>query len=55
MNYGRIFAAARRDGANFPQFFVHRRWDTPGIRHSSFLDLRKIGSRRRPRGSVNRS
>src|ERR1035438_901750 len=46
----RIFAAARRDGANFPQLFVHRCSDTPGIRHSSFLDLSKIGSRRRPPG-----
>jgi len=26
-----IFAAIRRDGADFPNFVVGRRWQTPGI------------------------
>jgi hypothetical protein len=52
--YGPILAATRRDGANFPDFVVPRRSKTPGIRHSSLLELEKIGSRRRRPNSVNR-
>jgi hypothetical protein len=49
-----IFAATRRDEADFPDFFVGRRSETSGIRRSSLLELGKIGSRRRPSRSVNR-
>jgi hypothetical protein len=46
--YRPIFAAARRDGADFPDLFVAPRSETPGIRRSSLLDLGKIASRRGP-------
>ena len=48
---GAIFTATRRAGANFPDFRVDRRSDTPGICRSSLLELGKIGSQRRPRES----
>jgi hypothetical protein len=41
-----IFAATRRDGANFLDFFVALRSKTPGIRRSSLLEIERIGSRR---------
>ncbi len=53
MKYGRIFAATLRAGANFPHFVVNRSRQTPGMRHSSFLELRKIGSRRHRPSSVS--
>jgi hypothetical protein len=40
-----------RAGANFPHFIVARRSKIPHIRRSSFFELRKIGSQRRPRES----
>jgi hypothetical protein len=46
-----IFAATRRAGANFPHFGVARHSKIPDIRRSSLLELRKIGSQRRPRES----
>lgn len=49
--YGPICAATRRAGANFPDFCFPRHWQTPGLRHSSLLELRKIGSQRHPRES----
>src|SRR5580698_710952 len=49
--YGAIFAATRRAGANFPHFGVARHSKIPDIRRSSLLELRKIGSQRRPRES----
>jgi hydroxylamine reductase len=36
-----IFAVTRRDGADFPDFCVSRRQQTPGMRHSFFLELEK--------------
>ena len=39
---GPIFAATRRDGVNFPNFFVPRRSRTTSMRHSSLLELEKI-------------
>jgi len=45
--YGTIFAATRRAGANFPDFFVNRRSKIRHIRRSSLLELEKIGSQRR--------
>jgi hypothetical protein len=41
MKYGRIFAATLRAGADFPDFVVARRWQTPGMRHSLLLELEK--------------
>jgi hypothetical protein len=49
--YGAIFAATLRAGADFPHFGVARRSKIPDIRRSSLLELRKIGSQRRPRES----
>lgn len=49
--YGTIFAATLRAGAGFPHFRVSRRSKIPDIRRSSFLELRKTGSRRPPRES----
>jgi hypothetical protein len=49
--YGAVFTATHRAEANFPDFRVGRRWDTPGIRRSFLLELRKIGAQRRPRES----
>jgi hypothetical protein len=49
-----IFAATRRDGADFPDFRAGRRWQTPDMRRSSLLELEKIGSRRHHSRSVNR-
>jgi hypothetical protein len=49
--YGAICAAIRRAGANFPHFVVARRSKILHIRRSSLLELRKIGSQRRPRES----
>jgi hypothetical protein len=46
---GAIFTATRRAGANFPDFRVHRRWQTPSLRRSSFLELGKIRAQRYPR------
>jgi len=46
--YGPIFTATLRAGADFPDFRVAPRQETPGIRRSSLLELEKIGSRRRP-------
>jgi hypothetical protein len=40
--YDPVFAATRRDGANFPDFVVVRRSKMPDIRRSSFLRTRKI-------------
>jgi hypothetical protein len=51
MKYGAIFAATLWAGANFPHFRVARRLKIPDIRRSSLLELRKIGSQRRPRES----
>ena len=57
---GPISVATLWDGANFPDFVVARRWQTPGMRHSSLLELGKIGSRRhhptrvsRPQASIS--
>jgi hypothetical protein len=44
----RICAATRRAGANSPHFVVARRSKILHIRRSSLLELRKIGSQRRP-------
>ena len=49
--YGAICVATRRAGANSPHFFVARHSQTPGMRHSSLLEIGKIGSQRRPRES----
>jgi hypothetical protein len=49
--YGAIFTATRRAEANFPDFCVGRRSETPGIRRSSLLELGKIGFQRRARES----
>jgi hypothetical protein len=64
MKWGPIFAATGRGGANFPDFLVARRWQTPGIhpsaknaragdgmRRFSLLELEKNGLQRRPRES----
>jgi hypothetical protein len=45
--YEQIFAATRKDGADFPHLFVARRFSRPATARSSLLDLEKIGSRRR--------
>jgi hypothetical protein len=45
--YGTIFAATRRAGANFPDFFVNRRSKIVHIRRSSLLELEKICPQRR--------
>jgi hypothetical protein len=45
--YGPIFAATRRAGVNFPDFFVNRRSKICHIRRSLLLELEKIGSKRR--------
>jgi len=49
--YGAILSATRRAGANFSDFYVGRRWQTPVMRRSSLLEIIKIGSQRRPRES----
>ena len=49
-----IFAATRRDEADFPDFRVGRHSQTPGMRRSSLLELERSGSRRRHSSSVNR-
>jgi hypothetical protein len=46
--FGPIFTATLRAGADFPDFRVAPRQETPGIRRSALLELEKIGSRRRP-------
>jgi hypothetical protein len=46
MRYGATFDATRRDGTNFPDFLVARRSKMSNIRHSSLLELGKIGLRR---------
>ena len=45
---GPTCAATRGAGANFPHFIVARRSKILHIRPSSLLELRKIGSQRRP-------
>jgi hypothetical protein len=54
MKYGPIFDATLRAGADFPDFVVARRQQTPGMRHSLLLELEKVGSRRHRPRSVNR-
>ena len=54
MKYGPFFAATLRAGAYFPDLVVACRSQTPGMHHSSFLDLVKIGSRRHRLDSANR-
>ena len=43
MKYDPIFTATLRAGTNFHDFVVARRWQTPGMRLSSLLELVKIG------------
>ena len=44
--HGVVFAATLRDGADFPDLRVTRRFSTPGTARSSLLGLGEILSRR---------